>query len=197
MRAVACKRLELEARVPLFEPQDRPDAAPPTPPQIGLDGLEHIETVSTGVDDVYGPVYDDLGLNKGLPPVRYRAAHRILFETVMARLGQPLSQRATAAYVAAEWGASTSLDAIDRLMDRFDETRIEKACERIAASTRELFPPQLRALFFDGTTLYFASVREADEDDGFMQWGSSKDGKANRVQIVLAVVVDEQGLRVT
>ena len=47
-------------------------------------------------------------------------------------------------------------------------------------------------LLFDVTTLYFESI----EANGFQDFGYSKNGKFNEVQVVLAVLADSRGLPV-
>ena len=197
--------IEADERVSLYRPEDLPVAAgdheddtvvaAEDPFAFDWRRVEHIENVATGVMDVYGPMYHALGFDTTLPRSRFPAAHGILYETVMARLGKPLSKRASVAYLAAQFGSTTSLDAIYRMMDRLDEPRIEQVRERIAQATQDLHPAPVSVLFFDCTTLYFEAVH-SDGDDDIRQFGYSKDGKSNRVQVVLALVVDDHGLPV-
>ena len=50
-------------------------------------------------------------------------------------------------------------------------------------------------LFYDTTTLYFESDREDfDRKDGLRFKGYSKDGKPNRTQVVLALLVTREGI---
>lgn len=48
-------------------------------------------------------------------------------------------------------------------------------------------------VFYDVTTLYF----ETDRDDTFRKFGYSKDGKSNQPQILIALVVNEDGYPVS
>ena len=78
--------------------------------------------------------------------------------------------------------------------------KIEKARGLIAQASKNLVPEPISLLFFDCTTLYFESVKadeRTDEEPGLRHFGYSKDGKSNRVQVVLALVVNEDGLPVT
>ena len=193
------KGLESEKRVGLYAAKDLP-AAGGGATVVDITRFEHVTTVSTGVTDVYAPVYDGLGLSSVLPRSRYRASNRALYDTVMARLGEPLSKRASAAYMAANLGSNTSLGSIYRMMDHLDDKRIEKARGLIAQASKNLVPEPISLLFFDCTTLYFESVKadeRTDEEPGLRHFGYSKDGKSNRVQVVLALVVNEDGLPVT
>jgi len=52
-----------------------------------------------------------------------------------------------------------------------------------------LFSMNVDVVFYDVTTFYFESVRE----DGFRDFGFSKDNKVNEVQIVMGLLVDGEG----
>ena len=56
-----------------------------------------------------------------------------------------------------------------------------------------LFKPQVSVVYYDLTTLYF----ESEIADELKCFGYSKDNKADKVQVVLGVVLDEEGLPVT
>lgn len=161
-------------------------------PTVPASRLRHEQTVTTGFHEVYGLVYRELGLDRILPPKRYRASHRTLFHTVMTRLAHPDSKRASAQRLATRFGHEVSLAGIYRMMDLLDEARRERVRRRIGEATRQLLPG-LDVLFLDCTTLVFESVTA----DDLREFGYSKDGKPNRVQVVLALVVTEQGLPVT
>lgn len=54
---------------------------------------------------------------------------------------------------------------------------------------QNLFTQKLDVVFYDVTTLYFESMKE--QEDNLRQKGYSKDGKANKTQIVLGLLVDK------
>lgn len=54
---------------------------------------------------------------------------------------------------------------------------------------RSLFNMSVDVVFYDVTTFYFESVRE----DGFRNFGFSKDNKINEVQIVMGLLIDCEG----
>ena len=195
----------------------------PTPAprrQVAVDRLRHERSVVTGVHEVFGPFYHALGLDQVLPRARYWVSHRTLFETVMGRLGQPLSKRATATYVATELGSPLALHAIYRMMDQLNDARIERMQRQVEAASRALHDAPARLVFFDCTTLYFESVRDdlpkaatrpaddpvhdtatagpneaaAADPETLRKFGYSKDGKAHRVQVVLALAVSADGM---
>ena len=65
------------------------------PLNVDLKQLREIQRIVSGIHAVYGAVYESLGLDRLLPAWRYRAAHRALFHSVMARLANPKGKRAS------------------------------------------------------------------------------------------------------
>lgn len=190
------KVIEHENRISLYKPEDLPADNEDTSKKVDWERLTHVETVSTGVSQVYRQVYDMLGFPDVLPRSSFRASHRVLRESVLTRLGKPLSKRASVAYMASNLGLKTSLDSIYRMMDHLDGHRIGKLRHRVGEATRTLVPDPVSVLLFDCTTLYFEAVHSQDDDD-LRQFGYSKDGKSNRIQVVLALVVNDDGLPIT
>ena len=188
--------LESEESGSLYTPDQLPDPdVKPEPARlrVDLEKVSHERETITGIHQVFGEVYKRLGLRAVLPASRYRASHQILFNVVMARLGNPMSKRATAAYLAAEMGSETALEGIYRMMDMLTDTRIERMKKLVRAANRTLMPMPVDIMFVDCTTVYFESVKE----DDLKTFGYSKDGKSNRVQVLLALVVDDEGLPLT
>ena len=180
----------------LYAPDEVPK--PPTRPRKRRpaprwDELRHDYSVTTGVETVYLPIYTALKLDRVLPKSRYRAAHRHLQDTVLARLVKPQSKRATAAQLGVEFGVPASVDALYRMMDHLDDQRIDKIKDLVAHGSEPLLLQTLRVVLYDCTTLYF----ESTDADALRTFGYSKDGKVNRVQVLLALVVDPQGLPLT
>lgn len=75
-----------------------------------------------------------------------------------------------------------SMDAIENLGGSFQKQAFEVASK--------YSPLPMDCFFFDVTTLYFESV----EQDELRDFGFSKDQKHHSVQVVLALVVDSQGI---
>lgn len=76
-----------------------------------------------------------------------------------------------------------------RAMDVLLEEK-EKLKEQVYKAQLELFPPSLNVVFYDLTTLYF----ESEKEDELRRFGFSKDHKHDRVQVVLGLVLSEEGL---
>ena len=141
---------------------------------------------------MYGAVYEALGLPRLLPAWRYRASHKALCQSVMARLAHPQSKRASVRALAADFGVQVSLPQVYRMMDLLDADRIERLNALAGQEAKALLGGTLRVLFFDCTTLYFESFTE----DALKQPGYSKDAKFKECQVLLALAVTETGLPV-
>ena len=168
-------------------------AAPPLPVDLGA--LREEQRIVTGIHEAYGCVYRELGFDRLLSS-RHRASVRTLFHTVMARIANPQSKRESVRRLGRDFGVSLPLEKVYRMMDQLDERVVEKLRAKVAAATGALLPEPLDVLFFDCTTLYFESVAEDEGEDLLRQFGYSKDGKAHRVQVVLALMVTREGLPV-
>ena len=152
------------------------------------------DTVSTiGFHDVYGTLYDELGFHRVLPPARQKASARNLKHVVLARIAQPKSKRGTAAMLASRFGVEIPLPAIYAMMDQLTPERIETIKRLATEAATGILPDPVDVLFFDCTTLYFESFKP----DTLRQQGYSKDAKFKETQVVLALVVSQQGLPLT
>lgn len=199
LAAVVKAKLEADTQPQLFPPEDvaeqvlaarsRQDDAPL---KVDLKQLIETQRLVSGIHAVYGAVYESLGLDRLLPAWRYRASHKALFHSVMARLANPDSKRASVRALAADFGVQASLPQVYRMMDLLDEDRIERLNALAGQAAKALLGGTLRVLFFDCTTLYFESFTE----DALKQPGYSKDAKFKECQVLLALAVTETGLPV-
>lgn len=80
------------------------------------------------------------------------------------------------------------LNHLYRCLDILSEHK-ESLEEAMFFKNRNLFNMKVDVVFFDVTTFSFESVRP----DGLRNFGFSKDGKFNEVQVVLAMLVDVEG----
>lgn len=159
---------------------------------VNLAQLRETQRIVTGVHDVYGAIYDELGLDRLLPPARYRASNRVLRQIVLARLANPCSKRRSVAMLTEQMGVELSLPAVYRMMDHLDAARIAKLNRKALRVAQALLPAPLQLWLFDCTTLYFESFVA----DDLKQPGYSKDGKVKESQVVLALAVTAEGLPV-
>ena len=173
-------KLQADTQPQLYRPEDvaaqviaaqrHQDEAPLN---VNLKALREIQRLTSGIHAVYGAVYESLGLNRLLPAWGYRAPHKTLFHTVMARLANPQSKRAGVRTLENDFGVQVSLPQVDRMMNLLDATRIENLNKLAGQQARALLRGPLRILFFYCTTMYFESFTE----DDLKQPGYSKDAK--------------------
>ena len=109
-------KLEAESQPTLFPAEDlaqmaiearkHSEAQDNQPLNVNLKKLREQQRVVTGPHEVFGEIYRELGFDK-LMGARRKAAGRNLFHTVMGRLANPQSKRATVAALEAGFrGAS-------------------------------------------------------------------------------------------
>ena len=86
-------------------------------------------------------------------------------------------------------GITLHVNDIYRYLDKLFEQQIRQVQQISFNHTLHLLKNKLSVVFYDVTTLYFEA---ADEDD-FRKAGFSKDGKHSQPQIVLGLLVSENG----
>jgi len=194
--------LEAEQQPALFSPEDmaamaisaRKDPIDDNSPiNVNLRELKEEHRTVLGIHEVYGKVYEDLGFNRAIPnPARTKKANEVLYQMVMARIANPTSKREAAVMLEREFGVSIDLQHIYRMMDKLDDKAIERIQQLSLEGTQALLRQKINVLFYDCTTLYFESFTE----DELKQNGYSKDCKFNQAQVLLALMVTEEGLPV-
>ncbi|MFV1969105.1 MAG: IS1634 family transposase, partial [Pirellulaceae bacterium] len=194
-------KLEAESQPTLFPAEDlaqlaiearkRSEAQPNQPLQVNLKKLREEQRVVSGVHELFGEIYREVGFDK-LMGARRKAAERNLFHTVMGRLANPQSKRATVAALEADFGVHLSLQSVYRMMDAVDEKVVKKAKRKACEAANDLLGRPVQLLFYDCTTLYFESFTE----DDLKKNGYSKDMKFNQPQVVLGLLATEEGLPV-
>ena len=163
------------------------------PMKVDLCALRETQRAVSGIHEVYGKIYRELGLHRLLRVSRYRASSEALFQCVMARIANPKSKRASVRLLEEDFGVRLPLEKVYRMMDQLDASRVERLQRLSGAAAESLLAEPLDLLFFDCTTLYFESF-VADE---LKQPGYSKDAKFKESQVLLALVVTPRGLPVS
>jgi transposase len=161
-------------------------------PKVEVKKLKHIKTVYDG----FGQVTDLLTNMAGFSDIMKRAQGKRRFDVeetvklmIVQRLHLPSSKRRTCLRQEEHGFQNIDLQHVYRSMDAvapFSAEIQKKALETVC----KLSPSPIDCFFFDVTTLYFESVVQDDLKD----FGFSKDQKYHTVQIVLALVVDSQGM---
>ena len=181
--------------LPCFSPEDiYGKACPPViDDKVNIAGLREEQRIVEGIGEVFGKLYEDLGLTTALGNTKKDCSwNEILKACVLARIANPVSKYRTASMLEQDYGVRIALEKIYRMMDRLIE-RERDIKDTIDSSTLGLFEGQLDVAFFDVTTLFFESVN-ADQLRGF---GFSKDCKFKETQVVLALVTTTGGLPIT
>ena len=158
---------------------------------VNLVNFQEKERVNIGFHDVYGSIFDELGFNRLLGS-RRKSSQNVLRDVVMARLAKPQSKLSTAKNLSANFGIETNVNKIYRMLDHLDEKVINKVMEFASSAATDILQDKLDVFFFDCTTLYFESFTE----DDLRQKGFSKDHKSAETQVLLALLVTQEGLPV-
>ena len=144
--------------------------------------LDNIDSVLlNGAKLLLDKVYDSIGFN--------RVDDDILRNLVVARLCQPMSKMATVEYLKSHFDEDVNLSKIYRYLDKLHNTQ-QEAVQRISVThTFSVLGGRVEMLFYDVTSLYFESFQE----DNLRAPGFSKDGKTAETQIILGLLVCENG----
>ena len=90
-------------------------------------------------------------------------------------------------------GVEVLVDKFYRMMDTITHERIAPLQQLVTDETVGMVGGKLRVLFFDVTTLSLAR----EKGDDLRKKGFSKDGKPQKVQVVLALIQTQEGLPVS
>lgn len=140
-------------------------------------------TLQNAPQVILGHVYDRIGFNA--------IGDDILRHLAIARVCQPMSKVATVEYLTSYFDEDVQLHDIYRYMDRLHNTQQEKVQRASVSHTLGVLGGRIGLVFYDVTTLYFESA--PDPSDELRQDGFSKDGKTAESQIVLGLLVSEDG----
>ena len=141
-----------------------------------------------GFSDVYGKFFDKIFSKLNLKPHELKKLH----DLIVVRIASPASKRKTA-MISRDYGIDCNVDSIYKLMDQLTEETITQAKKIIYNHSTSLLSAQketVDVMFYDLTTVYF----ETNSQDTLRDFGFSKDGKCQHVQIMLAVIVTKHGL---
>jgi len=157
--------------------------------QVDLCKMSEEHRIVTGIHDIYGSLYDKISFAevfKSCPK-----SEKILKAIVMARIAKPCSKRSSCELLRKDFGINIPLIKIYRMMDKFTDERILQIQEICWQYSKTLLK-EIKVMFYDCTTLYFESFTE----DELRKFGFSKDHKFNQGQILLALMVTQEGLPV-
>lgn len=149
---------------------------------------QEVKRINTSIHEIYGTIYDGIGLNK---IVKSKSNYdEIIKDIVMGRILSPGSKRFTCELLDEYFDIKHPLNSIYRAMDKLDEKAIENMQFKISEYTKNILNEEIKILFYDATSLYFESFTE----DELKKIGYSKDGKFNQPQLILTLLVTNEGL---
>lgn len=134
-----------------------------------------------GIDLVLGKIFDEIGFNQ--------IQDALFKELVLYRLVYPKSKLKTTEYLYRYGQKEYSEDDIYRYLDKLYDTQKETVQKISFEHTKKILDTQIRAIFYDVTTVYF----EIDNEDELRKTGFSKEGKHQNPQIVLGLLVSKNG----
>jgi transposase len=141
---------------------------------------DHLQIV--GPELILGKIYDKIGF----PPSGSRNYFKSL---VLSRLVYPGSKLKTIDYLNKHLNTDVSVYSIYRFLDELD-TGLKRFIEEATFNyTKKVLQGKIGVVFYDMTTLYF----EASEEDDYRIPGFSKDGKHQQPQIMIGLLVSNQG----
>lgn len=133
-----------------------------------------------GPELLLGKIFDSIGFNV--------IEDKLFRHMVLSRLVQPLSKLKTVDYLRRYQGIRLSVQSLYDSLDRLDKLYKEKV-EQIAFEHSKKILKTISVVFYDMTTVYF----EAEDEDDLRVVGFSKDGKFQKPQIMLGLLVGEYG----
>jgi transposase len=150
---------------------------------VVLDFVQSLRNASirtVGPELIFGRLFDQIGFN-AIP-------ERLFRDIVIARLVYPISKLKTVDYLYRYQGKNVSVDSIYLFLDRLNDKH-SKQVQEIAYKHTASILKSIRVVFYDMTSLYF----EAENEDDLRKIGFSKDGKFQNPQIMLGLLVGENG----
>jgi len=162
---------------------------PPKDESIEMPNIKNIREMSranTGVNDILGTLYDDLGFNNILDSKN----KEVLKAVVLARFLEPSSKSKASSILEKKFQLDISVDRIYRMMDELQD-HDEAVRNQVFKSTIAV-TNSIDLMFFDVTTLHF----ETTDEDELRKFGFSKNFRFNTTQVVLALATTNTGLPV-
>jgi len=159
--------------------------------QVDIRDLEEENRIVKGIHDIYGALFEQLGFRNVIQnPARNKSSVNIFKEIVLARIANPISKNASVNMLEEDFGISLNLDWVYQMMDKLNDSAVEKVNDIAYNNTLKLFNNKIDIIFYDCTTIYFESFTE----DEFKENGYSKDKKFGQPQVLMALMVTKEGL---
>lgn len=145
-----------------------------------LEDLSNLQVRTIGPELIFGTLFDKIG---------FGSVEEDLFRhIVIARLAYPTSKLKTVDYLYRYKGINVDAQTVYRFLDRL-RAKHKETVEKIAFDYTKKTLKTISVVFYDMTTLYF----EAEDEDDLRKIGFSKDGKFQKPQIMLGLLVGQNG----
>src|SRR3989339_261161 len=142
--------------------------------------LSNAQIHTIGPELIFGKLFDRLG---------FGIIKQDLFRhIVIARLAYPTSKLKTVDYLYRYQGLQFNVDEVYRFLDKLRD-KYKDIVERVAYENTKRILKNISVVFYDMTTLYF----ETEDEDDLRKIGFSKDGKFQCPQIMLGLLVGQNG----
>lgn len=145
-----------------------------------LGKITNLQVHTIGPELILGALFDRLGFNI--------IKDKLFRHIVVARLAYPTSKLKTVDYLYRYQGIQMEVDTVYRFLDKLRDKYKEKV-ERVAYEYTKGILKNISVVFYDMTTLYF----ETEDEDDLRKIGFSKDGKFQCPQIMLGLLVGQNG----
>lgn len=133
-----------------------------------------------GPELILGKLFDRIGFNI--------IKDELFRHLVITRLVYPVSKLKTVDYLYRYRGITVKPDTIYRFLDKLRD-KYKATAERVAFEYTKSTLKTISVVFYDMTSLYF----EAEDTDDLRKIGFSKDGKFQKPQIMLGLLVGQNG----
>ena len=164
-----------------------------TSPQLSVEGLEHTGLISVGVQEVFAPLFTEMGFCEVIQGTNKDAEWTSNLEKlVLSRIEDPVSKLNTSENLERDHEVILPVQKLYRTMDKVSDFE-EVIKEKIRLSTLTTLDQKINVMFYDVTTLYFESFKP----DELRHQGFSKDCKFKETQVVLALATTTEGLPLT
>lgn len=179
------EKLVLEAKNRIYYPGNQPNLFPILSEadlaiKNFVDHITNLQIHTVGPELILGKLFDEMGFNV--------ISEQMFRHIVLARLAYPSSKLKTVDYLWRSCGIKVEVDSIYRFLDRLSKTHKAKV-EQIAYEHTQHVLKSISVVFYDMTTLYF----ETEDEDDIRKIGFSKDGKFQKPQIMLGLLVGQNG----
>lgn len=145
-----------------------------------LEKISNLQVHTIGPELIFGTLFDRIGFN---------IIKDDLFRHItISRLAYPTSKLKTVDYLYRYQGINIQVDSVYRFLDKLND-KYKDTVEKVAYAYTKKILKQVAVVFYDMTTLYF----ETEDEDDLRKIGFSKDGKFQNPQIMLGLLVGENG----